>query len=87
MKRADLIANTLAKDRTLLANERTLLAYWRTSLSFLLLGTFLIKFVSSDIFLVLGIASLFFGIVLFIFSLFRYSSLKEKIRNEKYLEE
>lgn len=71
----------LAQDRTHLANERTILAYWRTALAFLLLGAFLIKFIPSIYSTTLAFISLFFGIVLFIYSIVRYLKYKAKINN------
>ncbi|MCR4284070.1 MAG: DUF202 domain-containing protein [Parcubacteria group bacterium] len=71
----------LAEERTHLANERTLLAYWRTSLAFLVSGAFLIKFVPSIYFIILAVASVLFGIVLFIYGSARHIKYKKKINN------
>lgn len=71
----------LAHDRTHLANERTLLAYWRTALAFLILGGFLIKFISSIYFIILALISIFFGVILFIYGIARYLEYRKKINN------
>lgn len=71
----------LAQDRTHLANERTLLAYWRTALAFLVLGAFLIKFFPSVHSITLGLISILFGVVLFIYGNVRHLKYKEKINN------
>ena len=69
----------LAQDRTHLANERTLLAYWRTALAFLALGAFLIRFIPSENFLSLGIITILFGIVLFLYGIIKYFKHKKTI--------
>lgn len=72
----------LARDRTQLANERTLLAYMRTTLTFLVLGGFLIKFLSSKYCIILAWLSILFGMILFLYGVRRYFSYKERI-NER----
>ena len=79
MKEESTKRDYLAQTRTHLANERTLLAYWRTGLTFLLAGAALIKFFPDRDFMLLATISIFFGIVLFIFSFFRYFSFKKQV--------
>lgn len=81
MKEQSIKRDNLADERTHLANERTLLAYWRTSLAFLVSGAFLIKFVPSVYFIILAVASILFGIVLFIYGTARHIKYKKKINN------
>ena len=69
----------LAVDRTHLANERTLLAFWRTTLAFLILGAFLLKFFPSASAIMLAMASIVFGGILFVLSIGRYFWYKQKI--------
>ncbi len=74
-------SNNLARDRTHLANERTLLAYLRTSLTFFALGAFLIKFVPTKFYIVLGLTSIILGVVFIFYGLKRFFDYKKRIDN------
>lgn len=74
-------SNNLAQDRTHLANERTLLAYLRTALTFFALGAFLIKFVPTKFYTVLGMISIIFGLAFIVYGIKRFSDFKKRIDN------
>ncbi len=68
----------LSAERTHLANERTFLAYVRTALAFFALGALIIKFLSSEYFMI-GIVSLIFGFALVAHGAIKFVRNREKI--------
>ena len=72
----------LSQERTHFANERTLLAYFRTALSFLALGAFLVKFFFSTFSLVAAIASIIFGLGLFVYGTRKFFKFKKEINHQ-----
>ena len=67
----------LAKERTDLANERTMLSYWRTSLALLGLGIVILKFMPEYQYYAAGAITL--SAILFIFSIYRFLTMKKTI--------
>jgi len=72
----DSILNRLARNRTVLANERTFLAYIRTSIMFAISGVTLIKFFTSEFYIViLGYSLLPVALINFIVGYIRYQKM------------
>ena len=69
----------LAVDRTHLANERTFLAYSRTALAFLVSGSILIKFYPTSWLMIIGVGSIIFGILLFLYGIKKHIDWKKRI--------
>ena len=71
-----LLRDRLARERTKLAIERTFLAYVRTALGFVVVGVPAIFLFESFAIQALGGVSIFLGIVVATFSIYRYAQLK-----------
>lgn len=70
------LRDRLARERTQLAIERTFLAYIRTALAFVVVGIPALLLFEAVAIQLLGALSLFFGVVVVVFALFRYSQVK-----------
>jgi putative membrane protein len=76
----DSILNKLARNRTVLANERTFLAYIRTSIMFAISGVTLIKFFSTEFYIVLlGYLLLPVALINYIVGNIRYHKMIKRI--------
>jgi putative membrane protein len=71
-----LLRDRLARERTKLAIERTFLAYVRTALAFVVVGIPAIFMFEALAIQALGGLSVFLGIVVATFSIYRYAQLK-----------
>lgn len=70
------LRDRLARERTNLAIERTFLAYVRTALAFVVVGIPAIVMFESRAIQMLGGVSVFLGLVVAAFSLYRYANVK-----------
>jgi putative membrane protein len=75
------IREHLALERTKLANERTLLSYTQAALYFLLGGLALFQLKEYVELRYIGYLALFFSGLFFIIGIWRYLSLKRKMKN------
>lgn len=74
------VNDILSADRTALSNERTLLAYIRTALTFGVAGATLLRFFEGGpVTQVTGAALIVVGIVLGVFGLIRFVSIRRRI--------
>jgi putative membrane protein len=69
----------LARERTKLAIERTLLAYIRTALAFAVVGIPGLFMFESVVIQLLGGLSLFLGVLVVGYAIFRYSQVKRHL--------
>ncbi len=76
-----LIREHLALERTKLANERTLLSYTQAALYFLLGGLALFQLEKYPELRYIGYLALIFSGLFFIIGIWRYLSLKRKMKN------
>ena len=74
------LRDRLARERTTLAIERTFLAYIRTALAFFVVGIPGIIIFESMMVQVLGGLSLCLGVVVVIFAVYRYSRVKQYLK-------
>ncbi len=87
-----ILRDHLAADRTILANERTFLAYIRTALTLFVAGLSFVhlkEIFSSHIVEVIGIIFIMLGIATFFVGLVRYKRMQaliRKIKNEELKE-
>jgi putative membrane protein len=70
------LRDRLARERTKLAIERTFLAYVRTALAFVVVGIPAIFLFETFVIQALGGVSIFLGIVVAAFSIYRYAGVK-----------
>lgn len=70
----------LARERTKLAIERTFLAYIRTALAFVVVGISGLFMFESVVIQLLGGLSLFLGVVIVGYAIFRYSQVKRHLQ-------
>lgn len=77
-----ILRDVLALERTRLANERTLLSYARTSLYLIVGGIALIKVEQFDNTKAIGIIVIVASILLVLFGVYRYISLRRKIKEQ-----
>ena len=76
----DSVLNKLARNRTVLANERTFLAYIRTSIMFAISGVTLIKFFSTEFYIILlGYLLLPVALINFVIGYLRYHKMIRQI--------
>lgn len=74
------LRDRLARERTKLAIERTFLAYVRTALAFIVVGIPAIIMFETRAIQALGGVSIFLGIVMAVFSIYRYASVKRSLQ-------
>lgn len=75
------LADQLAIERTRMANERTLLAYFRTFIILISSGIAIIKLDFLNQINLLGIILISFSPLVLVFGVYRYYSLKRKIKS------
>ena len=75
------LRDRLARERTKLAIERTFLAYVRTALAFVVVGIPAIFMFETLLIQGLGVVSIFVGIVVAAFSIYRYASVKRSLQD------
>jgi len=75
------LRDRLARERTNLAIERTFLAYVRTALAFVVVGIPAIVMFESRFIQILGGVSIFLGLVIAAFSLYRYANVKRLLQD------
>jgi inner membrane protein YidH len=75
------LRDRLARERTNLAIERTLLAYVRTALAFVVVGIPAVFIFESRFIQMLGGVSIFLGLVVAAFSLYRYANVKRLLQD------
>lgn len=80
------LRDRLARERTNLAIERTFLAYVRTALAFIVVGIPAIVMFESRLILMLGVASIVLGLVVAVFSVYRYANVKRLLQGLPPLE-
>ena len=81
------IQSQLSVERTKLANRRTLLAYLRSAVGLVVAGAGLMKFITEDVWVVVGICCIILAPIIMIVGIIDYIHVKKLIKAEKeYLE-
>lgn len=75
------LRDRLARERTKLAIERTFLAYVRTALAFVVVGISAVFMFEALVIQVLGGVSIFIGIAVAAFSIYRYTNVKRLLQD------
>jgi putative membrane protein len=73
----------MAIERTVLANERTFLSYSRTAMAMFVAGVSFLHFTDSLYLAAISIGFIPVAIAVFIFGLYRFKKVQERIREEK----
>jgi putative membrane protein len=81
VKQEGQLRDRLARERTNLAIERTFLAYVRTALAFIVVGIPAVVMFESRLILMLGVASIVLGLVVAVFSVYRYANVKRLLQD------